>query len=287
MISETFLTGFDHKVFVRCAGDRSQPALLLLHGFPASSRSFRHVIPLLSQGLFVIAPDMPGFGETEPLADMTFDNIAAVIEAVLDNLGVERLFIYLHDFGAPVGLSLAMNRPDRVLGLIIQNANAHATGWGPGWQDTLNFWRAPDAGNEAAATSHLNASGIRDQYMMGVPADVAGRISPEVWETDWTFMQRPGRLEAQKALIRDYGRYADRFADIHAYLRSQSPPAILLWGRHDAFFAIEEVLSWLEDLPRMEAHIFDGGHFLLETHRESAVALINAFGEDCLDYHRP
>ncbi|MBP2158517.1 MULTISPECIES: alpha/beta fold hydrolase [Asticcacaulis] len=282
MASETRLNLDKQSLFLRLDGDRSRPALLLLHGFPSSSYGFRHVIPRLSEQFFVIAPDMPGFGETDPLPDMGFSAIAALLEAALNHLGVEKHFIYLHDFGAPAGLTLAMKRPDRVLGLVIQNANAHLSGFGPQWHDTRAFWRTPTPENEVTATAHLTASGIRDQYTLGLPPDLTGHTSAETWERDWAFMQRPGRLEAQRALIRDYGRYADDFPRIQDYLREYAPPALLLWGRHDAFFALDEVLSWMEDLPRMEAHIFDGGHFLLETHGHSAAELINAFGRRCL-----
>ena len=282
MISETFLDLGGHSLFVRLAGDRARPALLLIHGFPASSLGFRHVMAPLSEHFFVVAPDMPGFGETEPLPDMRFAMIAVLLEDALAQLGIDKAFIYLHDFGAPVGLALAMKRPERVLGLIIQNANAHLTGLGPQWRDTRAFWRSPTPENETAATAHLTANGIRDQYTSGVPADIVARISANVWATDWALMQRRGRLEAQKALIKDYGRYANDFPRIQAYLRAHRPPALLMWGRHDAFFAIAEVLSWLEDLPRMEAHIFDTGHFVLETHGDSAASLIKAFGARCL-----
>jgi pimeloyl-ACP methyl ester carboxylesterase len=166
-----------------------------------------------------------------------------------------------------------------VRGLIIQNANAHRTGFGPQWKDTLAFWSHPDRDNEAAATAHLTLDGIRDQYVAGVPDDVARNISPSVWEEDWRVMSLPGRLAAQRSLIADYGNYVAGFDSIADYLRVYQPPALMVWGRHDAFFDLAETLSWMEDLPRMEAHILDGGHFLLETHAAPAVTLMKDFIE--------
>ena len=180
-------------------------------------------------------------------------------------------------FGAPVGFDIALREPDLVAGLIIQNANAHRTGFGPAWKDTLDYWSNPNPENEAAATAHLTFDGTRDQYVAGVPADIVARIKGEPWVEDWKVMCLPGRMETQRALIADYPRYAARFDEIADYLAARQPPALMIWGRHDAFFDIAETLSWIEDLPRMEAHILDGGHFLLETHAEPALALMTDF----------
>jgi len=227
----------------------------------------------------VIAPDMPGFGESDILPITSFDTYTTVIAELLDHLDVGPLFIYLHDFGAPVGLRIAMRTPERVRGLIIQNANAHRTGFGPQWKDTLAFWSHPDDENKAAATAHLTREGTRDQYIAGVPADIAERIDPATWEEDWRVMRMPGHLEVQRSLIADYAHHVAQFENIANYLRHHQPPALMLWGRHDAFFDIAETVSWMEDLPRMEAHIFDGGHMLLETHAAPVATLLRNFME--------
>lgn len=259
------------------AGDKQQPAVLLLHGFPSSANTFRDIIPALSESSYVIAPDLPGFGQSDTLPTTSFDAYTTVVSELLDHLEVGPLFIYLHDFGAPVGLRLAMKAPERVLGLIIQNANAHRSGFGPEWKDTLAFWDHPTAKNKAAATIHLTLEGTRDQYIAGVPADVAKHISPAIWEEDWRVMSLPGRLEMHRSLIADYASHMAQFASVGDYLRDYQPPALMLWGRHDAFFNIAETVSWMEDLPRMEAHILDGGHFLLETHAKPAAILLRDF----------
>jgi len=259
------------------AGDPSNPALLLLHGFPSSSRTFRDVIPVLAEKAYVIAPDMPGYGESDVVPAPSFSALSDAITELLERYDVGPRHIYLHDYGAPVGLTIAMNAPELVSGLIIQNANAHRTGFGPEWEATLAYWSQPDAVNEAEATAHLTADGVRDQYVAGVPPEVAARISPEVWRQDWDVMCLPGRMDTQRALVADYANHAARFDEIADYLSAAQPDALMIWGRHDAFFAIAETLSWMQDLPRMEAHILDGGHFLLETHAAEAAALMVQF----------
>jgi pimeloyl-ACP methyl ester carboxylesterase len=265
------------EVAVRTAGDAGKPALVLLHGFPSSSGMFRDVIAPLAGSVHVVAPDLPGFGASDLPPEPSFNMLSKAIEELLSRLEVGRRFLYLHDFGAPVALHLAMQAPELVDGLIIQNANAHRSGFGPQWADTLDFWAAPNAANQEAATAHLNFEGMRDQYVAGVPPEVAAQIDPGRWIEDWRVMSLPGRLDLQKALVADYARYVDRFEEVAGYLEKHQPRALLLWGRHDAFFDIAEVQSWLLDLPRMEAHIFDAGHFLLETHAQRAAELMLEF----------
>ncbi len=262
---------------VRVAGDPANAALLLLHGFPSSSATFRHIIHPLAERFFVIAPDLPGFGASEPVDSPTFAKFADIVSELLSRLEVETFHLYLHDFGAPVGLHLATKDTDRVRSLIIQNANAHDSGMGPAWAATKEYWADPTPEREAAATAHLTADGTRDQYVAGVPDDVAARIDPRTWEHDWQVMSMPGRMETQRALVLDYRSHHARFPEIARYLAETQPPALLIWGRHDAFFDIDETLDWMKALPRMEAHILDGGHFLLETHPIECAALMTAF----------
>lgn len=270
------LSGGTELSFVT-AGAASDPPILLLHGFPSSARTFRDVIPALSKTAWVIAPDLPGFGESDVLPSPSFDAFGETISELLDHLSVGPRYIYLHDFGGPVGLDIAMKAPEQVLGLIVQNANAHQTGMGPQWAATKAFWADPTPENEAEATGHLTFEGTRDQYVANVPEDVAARIPPESWEEDWRVMQLPGRMETQRALIADYGNYVARFDAIAVYLARRQPPALMIWGRHDAFFDLAETLSWMRALPRMEAHILDGAHFLLETHAAEAAKLMIDF----------
>ena len=259
------------------AGDRTKPALLLIHGFPSSARTFRDIIPQLAEVAFVVAPDMPGFGSSDVAPEPSFEANAHAIVELLAKLGIGQRYIYLHDFGAPAGLQIAMTQPELVLGLIIQNANVHQSGFGPQWSATKAFWTHPTEQNAEQATAHLTYEGTRGQYVAGLPKDIAAHLDPQVWEEDWRVMQLPGRLEAQKALIAEYGKYVARFDAISAYLRDYEPPALMIWGRHDSFFDLDETVSWMRDLPRMEAHILDAGHFVLETEAEKAAALMIRF----------
>ena len=259
------------------AGEAARPAVLLLHGTPNSSRMFRELMPALASVAHVIAPDLPGCGESDVLPQVSFPAIGQAISELLDRLAVGPRFIYLHDWGTPVGLQIAMQSPERVLGLIVQNANAHRTGWGPGWAATRAYWSRPNAKNEAAVTAHLTLEGTRDTYISGVPPDVAARIPAGHWEEDWRVMNLPGRMDTQRALIADYARYASRFPAIASYLERWQPPALMVWGRHDIYFDLAEVLSWMRALPRMEAHVLDAGHLLLETHAAVAAPLMLDF----------
>lgn len=270
------LSGGTELSFVK-AGDASKPAILLLHGTPNSARMFREVVPALARSAYVIAPDLPGHGESEALPEVSFSAIGDAISELLDRLDIGPRFIYLHDWGAPVGLQIAMQAPERVLGLIVQNANAHRTGWGPGWAAQLAYWSQPNPKNEAEVTAHLTLEGTRDTYISGIPSDVVDRIPAEHWEEDWRVMNLPGHMDTQRALIADYANYADRFDAVAKYLEQWQPPALMIWGRHDIYFDLAEVLSWMRALPRMEAHVLDAGHLLLETHAAAAVSLMLDF----------
>jgi pimeloyl-ACP methyl ester carboxylesterase len=265
------------EIAVRLAGERSKPALLLIHGFPSSSQSFRNVIGPLSRDCFVIAPDLPGFGASEPLAQPSFARFADLLEGLLAQLGVDSFHLYLHDFGAAVGLHLATRAPARIRSLIVQNANAHESGMGPTWAATRAYWDDPTPQRQAEATAHLTFEGTRDQYVGGAPPEVVARIDAGLWEEDWRVMSLPGRLDTQRALVLDYRNHAARFGEIARYLERWQPPALMLWGRHDIFFDLAETLSWMKALPRMETHVLDGPHFLLETHAVECAAFMSTF----------
>lgn len=270
------LSGGTELAFIT-AGDSSKPALLLLHGYPGSADYFRGVAPALSEVAYVIAPDLPGYGGSEPLPEPTFPGFGQAVSELLDRLSIGPRYIYLHDFGAPVGFDIALHAPELVLGHIVQNANAHETGLGPQWAPIKDYWTKPNPENEAASMAHFTFDGVRNGYLGGMPPDVAALIPAEVWEEDWRIMQLPGRMETQRAQVKDYGNYVARFGELADYLKRRQPPALMIWARHDPFFDLAETLSWMEALPRMEAHILDGGHKLLETHSAAAAPLMVDF----------
>ncbi|MFG2061001.1 alpha/beta fold hydrolase [Micromonospora sp. NPDC048871] len=272
------------EVFFREAGRTDQPTLLLLHGFPSSSHTFREVMPTLAEVARVIAPDLPGFGmSSAPIIedyDYTFDNLSRTVEHLLDRLGVERFFVYLHDFGAPVGYHLATRAPERIRGLIVQSGNAHQEGLGEQWDSARAYWADPTEERRADLPDWLNFAGTRDQYLAGLPEHLRILHPPESWHLDWERMSRPGNLDAQFALFTDYAQHVARFEEIAGYHRAHQPPALVLWGRHDAYFDVEEVLAYHRVLDRMDAHIYDGGHLLLETHAAECAYLMRAFVRD-------
>jgi pimeloyl-ACP methyl ester carboxylesterase len=265
------------EMAVRLGGDREKPALLLMHGLPNSSGYFRNVIGPLSRDCFVIAPDLPGFGGSEPIREPSFSRFADRIEALLSRLGIDSFHLYVHDFGANVALHLATRAPRRIRSLILQNANAHESGMGPQWLPVRAYWADPTPEREAEATAFLTFEGTRDQYVGGVPEDIAKRIDPRLWEEDWRILSLPGRIETHRALVWDNRTHVARFGEIANYLARWQPAALMLWGRHDIFFELEETLSWMKALPRMEAHVLDGPHLLLETHSAECAALMGAF----------
>ena len=269
------------ELFFREAGRPGGPTVLLLHGFPSSSHTFREVMPVLADAAYVIAPDLPGFGmSSSPTVDeydYSFDNVSRTVEDLLDQLAVERFFVYLHDFGAPVGYHLATRYPERIRGLIVQSGNAHDDGLGEQWDSARAYWADPTEGRRAALPDWLNFAGTRDQYLAGLPERLRTLHPPESWHLDWARMRRPGNLDAQFALFRDYAGHVARFDEIAGYHRAHQPPALVLWGRRDAYFDVGEVLAYHRALDRMDAHLYDGGHFLLETHAAECAALMRAF----------
>jgi pimeloyl-ACP methyl ester carboxylesterase len=267
------------KLFYREAGRPDAPGLLLLHGQPGSSYSFRRVISPVSEVARVIAPDLPGFGFTEAPGnyEYTFEAMARTIDALTREIGLDRFFLYVHDFGAPVAYYLALAHPDRVLGLIIQNGNAHEEGLGPTWDASKAYWAHPTPENRARLPEWLNFEGVRHTYVGGIPERLKPLFAPEGWHFDWERMNRPGLIEIQFRIFADYARHVARFPQISAYHRQHQPAALMLWGRHDPYFQIDEVLAYGRELERLDMHIYDGTHLLLETHHQECAGLMREF----------
>lgn len=275
------------RVHYRESGTPSSTAVLLLHGFPTSSYSFRDVLPVLGEHVYAIAADLPGFGfsDAPPLEDFeyTFEHLSRVIESLLDDLGVQRYVLYVTDFSTPVGYLMAMRHPERVLGLVLQNGNTHEAGLHEAWDPPRRFWADPTPENRAALPDWLNFDGTRDQYIGGLPEELQDLHPRESWHLDWERISRPGNVDAQFQLFYDYRNHVARFADIAAYHRRHQPPCLVLWGRHDPFFDIAEVLAYHRDMATLDVHLYDGGHQLLETHAAEVAGLLVTFVGDVLD----
>jgi pimeloyl-ACP methyl ester carboxylesterase len=274
-------------VHYREAGTPSPTAVVLLHGFPSSSHSFRDVLPVLGGHVYVVAPDLPGFGFSDaPRLDgfeFTFERLSQVIEDLLDDLGVQRYVLFVTDFGTPVGYFMAMRHPGRVLGLVVQNGNVHDAGLNDGWDASRRFWAEPTEENRAALPEWLTFDGTRDQYLAGLREDLRELHPRESWHLDWERLSRPGNTDVQFQLFYDYRNHVARFAEIAAYHAEHQPPCLVLWGRHDTFFDIAEVIAFHRAMTTVEVHIYDAGHFLLETHSAEVADLLVTFVGDALD----
>jgi pimeloyl-ACP methyl ester carboxylesterase len=252
------------------------PVVLLLHGFPSASHQFRRLIDTLGRHYRLIAPDYPGFGHTRAPDGFTysFERLADVVERFTERLGLTRFAMYLFDFGAPVGFRLALRRPDRVAGLIVQNGNAYTEGLSAAAREFTAL--TPDTpGAEQAVLDLFTLDATRAQYEGGT-ADPE-LIAPEGWLLDQHFLDLPGRKQAQRALAYDYKSNIAAYPEWQAWLRKHRPPALITWGSRDPFFPEPGALAYLSDLPNAELHLFDTGHFALEDHLPEIALLIADF----------
>ena len=268
-------------VFYREAGRRDAPAVLLLHGFPTSSHMFRHLMPALADRYRVIAPDYPGFGYSDfpPREQFTysFASLTRIIAGFTDAVGMSRYALYIQDYGAPIGLRLAVERPDAIAALIAQNGNAYDEGLSPLWAPLRAYWADPSVMNREALRGWLNEAGVRLQYSAGVSPELAERLSPDSWNLDWSRMQRPGSIDMHLDLFGDYRTNVELYPRFQDFFRNRRPPTLVLWGRSDPFFTIAGARAYLRDLPDAELELVDGSHFLLETHGPYAAHRIGRF----------
>ena len=268
-----------HEIFYREAGSPARETLLLLHGFPSSSHMFRNLIPLLADRFHLIAPDLPGFGFTaSPGRDAfryTFDNLAMTIEAFTEVLGLPRYAIYVFDYGAPVGFRLARAHPERVTAIISQNGNAYEEGLSTGWDPIQRYWRQPTPENREALRQLLTPDSTRFQYLHGVKDETL--VAPESHELDSALLARPGNDEIQLDLFLDYASNVALYPAFQEYFRRRRPPVLAVWGRHDPFFLPPGAEAFRRDNPDAEVHLFDAGHFALETHAREIAEKIRRF----------
>lgn len=289
-------------VFYREAGDPTKPTLLLLHGFPTSSHMFRELIPELAGEYHLIAPDYPGYGYSAMPAvdefDYSFDNIAALMEKLIEKVGADHYSLYLMDYGAPIGFRIAANHPDRVDTLIIQNGNAYDEGidnvfWEPikeYWKDrdAVNqgldnaFWKnvkaaykKPQMTNDEALQFLTTIGATKWQYTNGVSD--SSLVSPDTWNHVQPLLDREGNQDIQLQMFYSYGTNPPLYPAWQEYLRKNQPPTLIVWGEKDEIFPAAGAEPYKKDLKDLEFHLIDTGHFALETHHQEIAALISDF----------
>jgi pimeloyl-ACP methyl ester carboxylesterase len=268
-----------NKIFYREAGPKTSPAILLLHGFPTSSHMFRNLIPELSGRYHVVAPDLPGFGFSDAPSRQqfpyTFEHLAATIDRFTEIIGLERYTIYVFDYGAPVGLRLALAHPERITAIVSQNGNAYEEGISQGWNPIQKYWSEPTAVNRAALRGFLTPEATRSQYFYGVQNEML--IAPEAWELDSALLARAGNDEIQLDLFLDYASNVALYPKFQEYFRTKRPPILAVWGKNDPFFLPRGAEAFKRDNPDAEVRLYDTGHFALETHHQEIAAAIRDF----------
>lgn len=267
------------NIFYREAGPKGAPKLLLLHGFPSASHMFRDLIPRLANRFHIIAPDLPGFGQSDmPSRDLftySFDAIADVIDRFTETVGFDRFAIYVFDYGAPTGFRIAARHPERVTAIISQNGNAYEEGLSEGWNPIQAYWRDPSDVNRQALRSLLAPETTIWQYTHGVVDPTA--VSPDGYSLDNHYLARASSDEIQLDLFGDYKSNVALYPSFQAYFRTHRPPFLAVWGRNDPFFLPAGAEAFQRDLPEAIVKFFDTGHFALETHADEIAAAIGEF----------
>ena len=268
-----------HRIFYREAGSRTNPALLLLHGFPTSSHMFRNLIPLLADSYHVVAPDFPGFGFSEVSNKdqfrYSFANLAKVISRFTETMALNRFAIYVFDYGAPVGFRLALANPDKITAVISQNGNAYEEGLSEGWNPIQKYWKEPTPANREALRNFLAPDSVKWQYLHGVPDETL--IAPEAYTLDSALLARPGNDEIQLDLFLDYASNVALYPGFQEYFRRKRPPLLAVWGNNDPFFIPPGAEAYKRDIPDAEVHFIDTGHFALETHHVEIAGIMRDF----------
>lgn len=270
-----------NKIFYREAGSAAGETILLLHGFPTSSHMFRNLIPALAESYHVVAPDLPGFGFSDSpdrkRFRYSFENLAKIIDGFTQAIGLQRFAMYIFDYGAPVGLRLALAHPERITAIISQNGNAYEEGLSDGWNPIQKYWKEPTPENRAALRDFLKPEATKWQYVHGVQDELL--VAPESYTLDSALLARESNDEIQLDLFLDYAGNVALYPKFQEYFRSKRPALLAVWGKNDPFFLPRGAEAFKRDNPNAEVHFYDTGHFALETHhREIAGAIADFLG---------
>lgn len=256
------------EIFYREAGPKDAPTILLLHGFPSSSHYYRNLITALSEKYHLVAPDYPGFGNSDspPLDkfEYSFDNLSEVMEKFIRKVGLNKFSLFVQDYGGPVGFRIAARHPEWIEALIIQNSNAYEEGIGKGFDPVRELWKNRNESTEKPLREVLTHDTVKYLYVNGEP-DPA-KVSPDAWNMDLYYLNLPGRVDIQIELLYDYQNNLKGYPDLQVYFKKHQPPTLVAWGTNDIFFTNEGGTAYKRDLKNIEVHLLDGGHFTLESH---------------------
>ena len=279
MTTYKYATVGGRKIFYREAGSKDAPTIVLLHGFPTSSHMFRDLIPLLAGRFHLVAPDFPGFGQSDmperEAYDYTFTNIANTISGFIENIGAKKFAIYIFDYGSPVGLRVALQMPDRISAIISQNGNAYEEGLSSGWDPIRAYWQDASQANRDALRMFLKPETTTFQYTHGVPDPSV--VSPDGRSLDDFYLARPNADEVQLDLLKDYASNVALYPQFQEYFRKYQPPLLAVWGKNDPFFLPAGAEAFKRDIPKAQVHFYDTGHFALETHAAEIATMIRDF----------
>jgi pimeloyl-ACP methyl ester carboxylesterase len=266
-------------IFYREAGDKNKPTILLLHGFPSSSHMYRDLINDLSTDYYLIAPDYPGFGQSSSPSpseyDYSFDNLALTINHFIDALELKKFSLYVHDYGGPVGFRIAVQRPELIQALIVQNANAYHEGLGDALKPLVAYIQNQNAETEKGARGFLSFDALKWLYTDG--AEDVSKISPDSYTTDQYYLSRPGNDEIQLALFRNYGTNLSLYDEWQTYFRKHQPPTLVISGKNDKLFIAAGAEGFKRDMKDAQVSLLNGGHFVLEEKHVEAASVIKSF----------
>lgn len=266
------------KIFYREAGSPYKPAMILFHGFPSASHMFRDLMPMLERDFYLIAPDYPGFGQSDiPSCSSfvySFNNIAEIMDEFISAKGIKNFYMYVFDYGAPIGFRIAMKRPEAILGIISQNGNIYQEGLGKKWQARAEYWKNPTKELREQYKSAFAPETIIGQYVFGTKEN---SVSPDGYSLDIFYTRRAEYAEIQSDLIFDYQNNIKLYPKFQEYLRKYQPKLLAVWGKNDPSFIPAGAEAFKKDLPDAKIHFVNSGHFALESCCKEIAALILKF----------
>lgn len=281
MISYKTIKIANLDIFYREAGRQEKPTLLLFHGFPSASHMFRDLMPLLQENFHLIAPDYPGFGQSEAPSrekfSYTFDHLTEVMEEFIKKMSIEKFYMYVFDYGAPIGFRIASKYPEKILGIISQNGNIYKEGLGEKWASRRDFWENPTSEKRESYRIAFSPETIIGQYTYGTSKN---SVSPDGYTLDIAYSESKGYAERQLDLIFDYQNNIKKYPEFQEYLKKYSPKMLAIWGKNDPSFIPAGAEAFKKDNPITEVALLDTGHFALETHAIIISKLIQEYFEE-------